>query len=80
LIYILVVVPGGLFYLLNETSVENQTILLIFGQILPFFLIPLGPFAFGDSFCLKCKLLDESEGDPKKVSLINSADEETDSR
>jgi hypothetical protein len=60
LVYILVVIPGGLFYLLNEIGVENQTFLLIFAQILPFFLIPLGPFAFGDYVCLKFKLLQES--------------------
>lgn len=60
LFYLLVAIPGGLFYLLNEIGVENQTFLLIFAQILPFFLIPLGPFAFGDSVCLKFKLLEES--------------------
>lgn len=66
LVMILLVIPGGAFYLLNKIGVENQVFLLIFAQILPQFLVPFTPFAFGDSISLKVGLLDAASANQKE--------------
>ena len=57
-VFIVLLLPGGAFYGFNKVGVSNDVFLLIFGQILPFFLIFFVPFAFGDYVCVKCNFLD----------------------
>ena len=60
IVMIALVLPGGAFYGLNYVGVDSQVFLLIFAQILPQFLVPFTPFAFGDTACLKLGLLEEA--------------------
>ena len=55
------VLPGAALYGFNFLGVEDQTFILIFGQLLPFFMIPFLPFAFGDNLAVKFDLLDTEQ-------------------
>lgn len=52
------VIPGAALYGLNFLGFEDQTFILIFGQLLPFFTIPFLPFAFGDKIAARFDLLE----------------------
>lgn len=63
-------IPGGLPYLLNLIpEIQSQVILLVFGQILPIFLITFVPFTWSDEVCKKYGLL--STGNDPQIELYS---------
>jgi hypothetical protein len=64
-------IPGGLVYLINFMEIKYDAILLIIGQILPFFLIFFIPFAFVDELSKNCKLLVIGSGTSYIQLIIN---------
>jgi hypothetical protein len=70
--------PGGVFYLLNFSGIENQVFLLIFAQIVPIFLVPFVPLFYADYVNKKLQLLVEPTNASIQLTnkLINSNDED----
>jgi len=61
LVFAILTLPGGVFYLLNFAGIQSETILLVFAQILPIFLLMFVPFAYSDELCKRYGLLTNAE-------------------
>ena len=59
ILLIVLLLVGAVFIVFDMVGINNEIVILIFGQLLPFFFGPFMPFAFGDICSLKVKLLDE---------------------
>ena len=61
LVLIALVAIGFIFIIFDLVGIANEVVILIFGQLIPLFLGPFMPFAFGDVVCLKLNLLDPAD-------------------
>jgi len=51
----------GMYFLINFIGITNEVILLIFGQLLPAFLLLALPIALGDRLCVGFGLLEQAK-------------------